>query len=107
MISPVIGLQFDAADLLEVGELRHFHAVQPHFPAQAPGAERRVLPIVLDEAHVVLLQVEAERFQRAEVQIEDVGAARASARPGTGNSAAGGSGFCRSGRPWGGAMGCT
>src|SRR6185436_10871846 len=29
-----------AADFLEVGELRDLHAVEPHFPAQTPGAER-------------------------------------------------------------------
>jgi hypothetical protein len=63
----------DAADLLEVGELGHLHAVQPDLPAEAPGAERRVLPVVLDEADVVGLQVEAELLERAEVEVEDVG----------------------------------
>ena len=63
----------DAANLLEIGELRHLHAVEPDFPAEAPGAERRVLPVVLDEADVVASEVEAERGQRAEVQVEDVG----------------------------------
>jgi hypothetical protein len=50
-------LAVDAANLLEVGELRHFHAVEPDFPAQAPSAERRIFPVVLDEADVVLLEV--------------------------------------------------
>ena len=45
----------EPADLLEIGELRHFHAVAPHFPAQPPGAERRAFPVVLDEADVVVL----------------------------------------------------
>ena len=31
----------NAADFLEVGELGHFHAIQPDFPAQTPGAECR------------------------------------------------------------------
>ena len=31
----------EAANLLEVGELRDLHAVQPDFPAEAPGAKRR------------------------------------------------------------------
>ena len=44
---------FEAGDLLEVGELRHFHAVAPAFPAEPPGAERRALPVVLDETDVV------------------------------------------------------
>src|SRR5574340_470646 len=69
-------LAVDAADLLEIGELRHFHAVQPHLPAQPPRPERRVLPIVLDETDVVLLEIETECFQRTEVQIEDVGRRR-------------------------------
>ncbi len=30
---------FQAAHLLEVGELGYFHAVQPDFPTQTPGAE--------------------------------------------------------------------
>jgi hypothetical protein len=65
-------LAVQTADLLEVRELGHFHAVQPHFPAEAPRAERGIFPVVFDKAHVVLLQVEAERFERAEVQVEDV-----------------------------------
>ncbi len=67
------GLAVDAADLLEVGELGHFHAVEPHFPAQAPGAQRGVFPVVFDKADVVLLQVEAQGFERAQVQLQDVG----------------------------------
>ena len=70
------GFAVEAADLLEVRELRDFHAVQPDFPAETPGAERRRLPVVLDEAHVVHARVEAERAQRSEVQIEDRRAAR-------------------------------
>ena len=38
------GAAVDAADLLEVGELRHLHAVAPDFPAQTPGAQRRAIP---------------------------------------------------------------
>ncbi|MNI32956.1 hypothetical protein D3C73_868820 [compost metagenome] len=62
-----------AADLLEVGELRDFHAVQPDFPAQAPGAQRGVFPVVLDKADVVLGGVYAQRLQRTDVQVQDVG----------------------------------
>ena len=47
------GPAVDAADLLEIRELADFQAVEPHLPAEAPGAERRRLPVVLDEAHVV------------------------------------------------------
>ena len=49
------GIAVEAADLLEVGELRHLHAIAPHLPAESPGAERWALPIVLDEANVVHL----------------------------------------------------
>ena len=62
-ISAVTGRQVEAADLLEVRELRDLHAVQPDLPAEAPGAEGRALPVVLDEADVVLEQVEPERFR--------------------------------------------
>jgi hypothetical protein len=58
--------------LLEVGELGDFHAVQPDFPAQAPGTQRRAFPVVLDEAYIVLFQVQAQRLQRAKVEVEDV-----------------------------------
>ena len=66
------GLAVDAGDLLEVGELGHFHAVEPDFPAQAPGAQRGVLPVVFDETDVVLLQIEPQGFERAQVQLQDV-----------------------------------
>ena len=46
--------QLDPAGLLEVGELRDLQAVEQHLPADAPGAERRRLPVVLLEADVVL-----------------------------------------------------
>ena len=48
-------IAFDAAHLLEIGELGDLHPVAPHFPAQAPGAERRAFPVVLDKADVVQL----------------------------------------------------
>ena len=51
----------EAADLLEVGELGDLHAVQPHLPAETPGAQRRRLPVVLDQADVVDARVDAER----------------------------------------------
>ena len=72
MISPSHRPAFQAAGLLEIGELGDFHAVQPDFPAQAPGAERRRFPVVLDEAQVVHQRIDAERHQRAEVQLQDV-----------------------------------
>ena len=54
---------FQAADLLEIGELRDFHAVQPDLPAQTPGAQRRRFPVVLDEADVVYQRIDAQCAQ--------------------------------------------
>ena len=61
-----------AANLLEVSELRHFHAVEPNFPAQAPGAERRVFPVIFHEADVVNGRIQTQLFQRAQVQFLNV-----------------------------------
>ena len=72
MSSPETGSAVDAADLLEVGELADLHAVAPDLPAEAPGAQRRALPVVLDEADVVQRRVDAERRQAAEIEILDV-----------------------------------
>ena len=65
-------LAIDAADLLEVGELRHFHAVHPDLPAQTPGAQRRVFPIVFNEANVIFLQIETQGFERAEIEFQNI-----------------------------------
>ena len=63
---------FEAGDLLEVGELRHFHAVAPAFPAEPPGAERRAFPVVLDEADVVQLRIDADRGERLQIEVLQV-----------------------------------
>ena len=55
------GPAVEPARLLEVRELRDLHAVQPDFPAESPGAERRRFPVVLDEADVVHQRVDADR----------------------------------------------
>jgi len=65
-------LAVDAANLLEIGKLGDFHPVQPHLPAQPPGAERRIFPVILDKAHVVLFQIESQRFERAQIQLQNV-----------------------------------
>ena len=64
-----IGVQRHAAGLLEVGELGDFLPVQPHFPAQTPGAQRRRFPVILDEANVVLARIDAQRLERLEVDL--------------------------------------
>ena len=68
MSSPETGLAIVAADLLEIGELADLHAVAPDLPAEPPGAERRAFPVVLDEADVVQVHVDADGFERAEVE---------------------------------------
>src|SRR6185437_924879 len=70
------GIAFDAADLLKIGELADLHAVEPDLPAEAPGADRRALPIVLDEADVVPPGVDAERREAAEIERLAVGGGR-------------------------------
>src|SRR5262245_36259940 len=70
------GIAVEAADLLEIGELRYLHAVEPDFPPEAPGAERRALPIVLDEADVVLEGIDAESAEAVEIDVLDVGCLR-------------------------------
>ena len=59
----------EAAHLLEVGELGDLHPVAPDLPAEAPGPERRRLPVVLDEADVVLEGVDAKGLQAPQVEL--------------------------------------
>ena len=96
------GIAVEAADLLEIGELRHLHAVEPDLPAEPPGAERRALPVVLDEADVVLQGIDADGDRGCRDRGPGGRAATASGSPGTGSSAGAGSGSRRSGRPWAG-----
>src|SRR5574340_853003 len=58
------GIQRHAAHLLEVRELSDLLAVQPDFPAQAPGRYGGLLPVVLDEADVMLERINTQRLQR-------------------------------------------
>src|SRR5207248_11103283 len=70
------GVAFDAADLLEIGELADLHAVEPDLPAEPPGAKGRALPIVFDKADVVLRGIDAERRETLQIQILAVGRRR-------------------------------
>ncbi len=65
-------LTFQTAHLLEVGELRHFHTVQPHFPAQTPGTQRRVFPVIFHETDVVDGWIHTQLFQRPKVQLLNI-----------------------------------
>ncbi len=64
------------ADLLKIRELRDLHAVQPHFPTQAPGPQRRRFPVVLHEADVVEQRVHTQAAQGIQIHLLDVGGRR-------------------------------
>jgi hypothetical protein len=59
--------EVDRAALLEISELRDFLAVEPDFPAEAPGAERRRFPVVFNKTDIVRKRVDADRAQTVEI----------------------------------------
>ena len=61
------GVQIEAAELLEISVLGDFQAVEPYLPTQSPGAQDRALPVILDEADVVLLAFDTQGIQAVEV----------------------------------------
>ena len=67
------GRAVDAADLLEVGELGYFHAVEPNFPTQAPCTEGGVFPVVFDKTDVVDFGVDAQFAQGIKIEVLDIG----------------------------------
>ena len=70
------GFAIDAAHLLKISELRHLHAIEPNFPAQAPSAQGWIFPIVFDKTNVVLFKIKPQSFERAQIQIQNVGRRR-------------------------------
>src|SRR5690606_17830588 len=66
------GEAFDATHLLEIGELCHLHAVQPHLPTKPPGPEGGGLPVVLHKADIVDRRIDAEQPQGFQVQILNI-----------------------------------
>jgi hypothetical protein len=66
----------DAPHLLEIGELGDFHAIEPDLPAQAPGTQGGIFPIVLDEADIVLRRGETQCLEGTQVALENVGGSR-------------------------------
>ena len=62
------GVERHAAHLLEVGELRDLLPVEPDLPTQAPRGDGGLFPVILHEADVVLARVDAEGFERLEVE---------------------------------------
>ena len=65
-------LTINAADLLEIGKLRHFHAVAPHFPAKPPSAQSRAFPIIFDKANIMRHRVNAQHLQTVEIKLLDI-----------------------------------
>ena len=63
----------DTADLLEVGELGYFHAVEPNLPTQTPSAESRIFPVVFDKADVVYFRVDTQFAQGIKVEVLNIG----------------------------------
>ena len=63
------GIDLKAAHLLEIGELRDLHAVEPDLPAKSPGAQRGALPVVLDKTDIVLVRIDANSRQRLKVEL--------------------------------------
>jgi len=62
------GVERHAAHLLEVGELRDLLPVEPDLPTQTPRGDGGLFPVILHEADVVLARVDAEGFERLEVE---------------------------------------
>ncbi|MNC57785.1 hypothetical protein D3C75_1074670 [compost metagenome] len=60
------------ADLLEIRKLCNFHAIQPYFPAETRAAQRRVLPVVLNETDVMQKRIYAKRLQTIQIQLLNV-----------------------------------
>ena len=55
-------------DLLEIGELGNLHPVAPDLPAEARSAERGAFPVILDKTDIVEGHVDADGFERAEIE---------------------------------------
>ena len=71
------GVERHAAHLLEVGELRDLLPVEPDLPAQPPGGDGGLFPVILHKADVVLARVDADGFERLEIDLLRVARDRA------------------------------
>ena len=61
-------VQNDPARLLEVGELSDFLTVQPDFPSETPGRERRRFPVIFHKADIMLRRINTQGKQRIEIE---------------------------------------
>ena len=60
--------EFNAPHLLEIGELRYFRAVPPHFPSESRGTKRRRFPVIFDKADVVFARRDAEVIEALKIK---------------------------------------
>ena len=65
-------LKFNAPHLLEIGELRYFRAVPPHFPSESGGTECRRFPVIFDKADVVFARRDAEVIEALKIERQHV-----------------------------------
>src|SRR5439155_6739654 len=65
-------VQVHASALLEISKLRDLQAIQHHLPADAPGSQRGRFPVVLLQLDVVLAQIDPDRLQAFQIQIDHV-----------------------------------
>ena len=57
----------NAADLLEVGKLCDFHAVEPYFPANPPGPKSRGFPVIFYETDIMFFRIDSQFLQTFQI----------------------------------------
>ena len=62
----------DTANLLEIGELRDLHTIQPDLPAQSPGSQSRRFPVILNKTDIVFFLPDAQLRQALQIQLLDI-----------------------------------
>ena len=66
------GFAVDAAELLEVSKLGNFHAVEPDFPAETPGADVGAFPVIFHQTDIVFIGVDADGTETVHVEFHDI-----------------------------------
>src|SRR6185437_13219495 len=61
-------IQIHSAALLKISELRDLKPIEHHLPSHAPCPARRPLPIVFLKLQIMLLEIDADCFERFEVK---------------------------------------
>ncbi len=57
---------------MEIGKLADLHAVEPHLPAQAPGAQGGRFPVVFHKADVVVFYRHSNSLQALQIEVLDI-----------------------------------